>query len=52
MVPVREGQDKLMVNFLLVRELGVVDDEGTAKPIRVLRIVVRVIPVCARLVNL
>lgn len=52
MVPVREGQDKFMVNLLSVRELGVVDDEGTAKTIRILRIVVRVVPVCAGLVNL
>ncbi len=41
-----------MVNFLAVRELGVVNDEGTAKTIRILRIVMRVVPVCARLVNL
>lgn len=41
-----------MVNFLAVRELGVVNDERTAKTIRILRIVVRVVPVCAGLVNL
>jgi hypothetical protein len=41
-----------MIDFLFIRKLGVMNNEGTAETIRILGIVMRVVPICARLVDL
>lgn len=41
-----------MINFLLVRKFRVVNNERTPETIRILRIVMRVVPICAGLVDL
>lgn len=41
-----------MINFLLVREFGVVNNERTTETVRILGIVMRVVPICAWLVDL
>lgn len=51
-VPVRQGEDELMVNFVLVGEVWVVDDERAAQTVGVLGVGVRVVPIRARLVDL
>ena len=51
-VPVGKGEDDFLIHLLFVGELGIMDNDGTAKTIGVLAIVVRVVPVCSGLVDL
>lgn len=44
MVPVREGQDDLLVIVILERTIRISDNERSTKAVRVLSTVVRVIP--------
>lgn len=41
-----------MIDLLLVRKLGVMNNERTAETIGILSIVMRVVPICTRLVDL
>ena len=52
MVPVRESDDKLFVVLSFIRRLWILDNERTPKPIRVLSIQMRMVPVRACLVDL
>ena len=51
-VPVRQGEDDLVVSLVLVGEVRVMDDERTTKTVGVLAVVVRMIPVRPGLVDL
>jgi hypothetical protein len=52
MIPVGEGEDELLVIVILVGELLVMDNEGSAQAVGVLSAGVRVVPVGSGLVNL
>lgn len=52
MIPVRQCEDYLLIKLVFVGELGIVDNDGSTKTIRILTVIVRMIPVCARLINL
>ena len=52
MIPVREGQNKLLVKHVGIWILWVVDDERTAEAVWVLPIDVRMVPVRAWLIDL
>ncbi len=52
MVPVREGDDEFVVIATLIWTIRIVDNHRATEPIRVLAIVMRVIPVGARLIEL
>lgn len=51
-VPVGEGQDQLLIDLVLIREVLVMDNQRTAQTVGVLRAGVGVIPVSARLGDL
>lgn len=51
-IPVREGEDELLIVVILEGELLVMDNEGSAQTVGVLSAGVRVVPVGSRLVNL
>jgi hypothetical protein len=41
-----------MIDLLLVREFGVMNNDRAAETIGILGVVMRVVPICARLVDL
>lgn len=52
MVPIREGKNPFFVIVSFEGRLGIVDDKCSTETIRILATLVRMVPVCARLVNL
>ena len=52
MVPVGKSEDNFLVNLLLVGELRIMNDDRATQTVWVLAIIVRVVPVCAGLVDL
>jgi hypothetical protein len=51
-IPIGYGKDDLFVVLVLVRIVGVMDDEGPSQTIGVLPLIMGMIPICSRLVNL
>lgn len=52
MIPIRDCEHPLLVVLALVRRVGIIDNQWSTKAIGVLRCLMGVIPVRARLVNL
>lgn len=52
MIPVRQRDDNLLINLVGVWEVGIGDDKGSAKTVRILTLIMGMIPIRSRLVNL
>ena len=52
MIPVRQCKDDLLIVFALVGRVWVMNNERSTETVRVLAGIMRVIPVCPRLIDL